>query len=338
MGGKGALGVWLKEFCSLVFTQTLQAFIYAIIITMILLSALPVEDQYTGDDINSSVGLMATFALLSVFKVEEMSKKIFGISDTKASPGNAMKSLAKTAVAVQLGKRVLNNVGKVTGGIRAITKSRQDNAKAKKRLDEDMEDNGFVMGENGIPNYVGKSSTGSRTSSPTVPRTAPSGGNQTVNIPAPSTNDVDINVPSLDVSGPVISDAANRRMKNALRQYEDKLSEIKKAREEGIKSIFSGVTEGVGSIVGGATGALIAGADGNIDEAIRGLMSGAGVGDKIAESTINSLDKATKFVQRQVNHKPGISSKELQRSIDAYKDALNNANINYGSANVDEIE
>ena len=326
--GGGPLNAWLKEFIALVFTHTVQAFIYAIIISLILYG-LGNTTGVSPNDNNSALGLMAVFALTSVFKVEEMLKKIIGMGDSKASPKGAMKSLAKTAFAVQLGKRVLNNVGKVAGGIRSINQSRQDNRKAKERLKEDMEDNGFIKGADGKLTYVGRqSSAGS------------SGGNSSSSSSASTRGGASSAGGGSSATGASndISASDQRRMRNALRNYEDRASEIKKQRSEGIKSIASGTFEFVGAGVGAAAGGLIAGSDGNLDELVQGIIAGAGVGDAVGESAVNIVDKATKFVQRNYNRKSGISNKALKRSIDSYKDALKNSNVYHGSASVDDID
>ena len=127
-------------------------------------------------------------------------------------------------------------------------------------------------------------------------------------------------------------------MRNALRSYEDKVAEIKKQRREGYKSIASGIAETVGAGFLGTAGMIAGGADGNLDEAVQGLLIGAGAGDALGQSTVNALDRATKFVQNNAKRQKGISTKELQRSIDAYKDAVNKASVNYNSSDVGDID
>ena len=66
--------VWLKEFCSLIFTQTVQAFLLAIIMSVVVATASNgnIEDQ--GNTI-SATGLIAIIALASISKVELLVKK-----------------------------------------------------------------------------------------------------------------------------------------------------------------------------------------------------------------------------------------------------------------------
>lgn len=364
MGSKGGgpLNVWLREFMALVFTQTIQAFIYAIVISVILYGMQPRSDVSATDN-NAALGLMSTFALLSVFKVEALAKQIFGVGESKASTGNAMKSIAKTAIAAQMGKRVLDNAGKVFGGIRQINKSRQDNRKTRARLEEDMADNGFKMGKDGKPEYVGgTASTGGVTSKARAGTTSANAQmsdaqRQYYNaaLEAKANGDMDGYKRNRELAaavrkgenasfgtssapgGDVISDAAKRRMKNALRSYEDRLAEIKRARNEGVKSIASGLTEGVASTFGGVTGAVIGGADGNLDEALQGMGIGAGIGDTVAVSAVEAVDKAAKFIERNYNRQAGISNRELKKSIDSYKKAVEDMNIKYGVNDIGDI-
>lgn len=353
--GGGSLSMWIKEFTALVFTQTIQAFVYAMVITIILFGMTDnTSTKVSSDDNNAALGLMSTFALLSVFKVEEMAKKIFGVGDTKASHGNAMRSIAKTAVAAKLGGRVLNNAGKVFSGAKAIGQAGQDRRKAKKRLDEDMKDNGFEMGADGKPKPISKGSSrgaGSSTGSPM------SDGRQAYFDKAKAAKakgdmegyryNMGVAVGMSKAGGEgsgsggsgntEMSGASYRRVKNALRTYEDKAAEINKARNEGIKSMISGVVETVGAGVGATAGGLLGGADGNIDEMLQGMMAGAGLGDVAGKNMVDAVERATKFVQRNVNREAGMSNKKLQAAISEYKDALNKATVNYNSSSVDDI-
>ena len=329
--GGGPLSMWLKEFCSLVFVQTLQAFVYAIIITIILFSMTP-DTSVVAMEHNSAVGLFSVFALLSVFKVEELSKKIFGIGDTKADHKGAMQSLAKTMVAAQLGKRVLNNVGKIFGGTRKITQARQDRKKATSRFEEDLADNGYEYQDGKLVKSA-KVQGARRVNA--VSSGARAGGTDSIAVQAPSSGISDISVNATDAG---MSSADYRRVKNALRAYEDKASELKKARNEGIKDIFSGVTESLGALGGSAVGGVIAGADGNLDEALRGVIAGAGAGDIVGKTLVDSIDRATKFAQRNINHKRGMGNRQIQKSIKQYKEAIEKAERNYNSVNIDDIE
>lgn len=333
--GGGALSMWIKEFTALVFTQTIQAFIYAIIISIILFGMVGSGGDTSADDNNAALGLMSTFALLSVFKVEDMAKKIFGISDTKATPGGAVKNLAKLAIAGQLGKKVLNNTGKVLGGIKSVNQAGQDRRKAKKRFDEDMKDEGFEF-KNGKIVSTSKGAGQSQANA-----------NVNANAKQAADTNVALNIDDGNSSGDVgkvnvttndqeMSKAAYRRAKNALRTFEDKAAEINKARNEGIKSIASGIAETTGAFFGAAPGAVIgASISGEIEDALAGMVSGAGIGDTVGKNTVEAIDRATQFVKRNYKRESGISNREIQRAISGYKDALSKANVNYNSSKID---
>lgn len=343
--GGGALSAWMKEFVTLVFVQTIQAFIFAIIISIILYGLGGNEETaatISADDNNAALGLMSVFALLSIFKVEDMVKKIFGISDTKASHRSALSSLAKTAVAARLGSRVLNNAGKFFGGLRSARQAGQDRRKLKKRLDEDMKDEGFVKGSDGkwAP---AQSSSPKRTVSLGVSQTNTVGVNTNTGLAPISRNSDDAVNIDMDAlfgnanSQAQMSAATQRRVKNALRAYEDKASEINKARNEGIKNMISSATESVGAVIGGTAGGILLGADGDIDDMLRGVVGGAGVGDIVGKGAVEAVDKATKLVQRNYKREKGVSNKELKRAIDEYKDAVGKTKRT-SEINIDDID
>ncbi len=309
MGGKGgALSSWLREFMSLVFTQTLQAFIYAIIISFIMYGMTDLSADVSTDDQNASIGLMSVFALTSVFKIEDLSKKIFGISDNAAGHKGAMKSLAKTAFAIGIGKRALDNVGKIGSGISSFAKTGSESRKARLRAKEDLDD----------------------LKKPTVG--AVGGGSATVGEPGSATGG------DSDSSGAAGMSAAastgkgtsqeeyNKKVRNVLRTYEDKQAELKKARMEGIKSIATGLAESIAVIPGAIAGGVIGGADGDIDEMLRGIAAGAGVGDAIGAGAVNLVTKTHGTVKTATMGAIDTRrDRKIIKEIEQYRDDLERA-------------
>ena len=287
MGGKKGgpvLNSWIKEFCTLVFIQTIQAFIYAIIISIIVkMSFLSIEDV---DDRNASMGIICVVALTSVFKVEELVKKIFGIGNSKADVRGAMSSLAKTAIAWNFGKKVLDNTSKVAGGVKA----RQDAAKGRQKLKSRMERDQATFGVGGASTTEmfddssqealnqGQSSpggVGGRT------ETTHSGGQSAGNAGnrAPSANNAAKN-------------GKNIRDYNAMMdKYQDQLDELKKKRQEGTKQILRGIGETAGAVPGALAGTIIGGADGDLDSALRGAAVGMGIGDTVGGAVAENAYK-----------------------------------------------
>lgn len=312
--GGGALDTWIKEFCTLVFIQTIQAFTYAIIIIVVVkLNFLNVPE---ADTRVATMGMFVIIAFVSVFKIEEMLRKIFGIGQTKADHGNAMKSLAKTAIAFSMGKRVLNNAGKITKGMGTRIKSRKDLANLNKNF---KEDNDNLLGKTGDKLSGDEKSEYERLGSFT------SGGSG---------------------SGSVDSKGAQAKFlqkRTAIkRQYEKEKKAIESARKEGMKSIAKGFVETGGAVYGGLTGAIIGGADGNLDEALQGLVAGAGVGDAIGEQATDAMYAAAKnakttkkFIQNRLNKQPVQTWGRVKREFDNEMQRLNSIHI---GNNVDDVD
>lgn len=285
MGGKkgAVLNSWIKEFCTLVFIQTIQAFIYAIIISVIVkMSFMDIADV---DDRNSSIGIICVIALTSVFKVEEMVKKIFGIGNTKADARGAMSSLAKTAIAWQFGKKVLDNGVKMASGAKGIRDAAKGRAKLKQRMDrdratfDDESDSSGALGAAQDPSkeYYDKALAakaagnmdGYRTNMGIAAGIKKAGNN--------------------GGSGSSPKSGKNTRDYNAMMdKYQDQLDELKKKKRDGIRQIIQGAGETAGALPGFVGGAIVGGADGNIDEALRGAAVGMGMGDTLGGSIATS--------------------------------------------------
>lgn len=130
--GGGPLSAWIKEFCELVFIQTLQAFIFALTMGFII-SILSQQVAMDQTDRNTSLGIICIVALTSIFKVEEIARRIFGFGPTKADHGNAVQSIGKSMLALRMGKNLLDNGKKIAGGFGAVVGSRGEKLKAIKR-------------------------------------------------------------------------------------------------------------------------------------------------------------------------------------------------------------
>ena len=115
---KDIFTVWLKEFCSLVFTQAVQAFLLAAVMSVIVATASGNLDINKGSAA-SATGVIAIIALSAISKIETLVKKVFGIESQFGDPSmkSGMVGLAGTLIGAKLAGRVLNNVGKVGGGI-----------------------------------------------------------------------------------------------------------------------------------------------------------------------------------------------------------------------------
>ena len=283
--GGGALSTWIKEFCTLVFIQTIQAFTYAIIIVVIV--RLQFANVIETSTRTAAMGLFTIIALVSVFKIEDLLRKIFGISPTKADHRGAIKSIAKFAFAGHLGKRVLNNVGKVTGGIGARIKSRKD----LKKLNQDMaEDKEALMKDINLRRAAAGGSSGGGATGGSGTGSGSSGG---------TGSGVGSNSTNVNMNG------YNQKIRAMEKEYEQKRKEILNARKEGMKQIAKGFTETGGAIIGGTMGGIIGIADGDIDDGIAGLMGGAGLGDAIGEGAVDTVVSMNKHMSDAISATKG---------------------------------
>lgn len=445
MGGKsgGPLSSWIREFTTLVFVQTVQAFIFAIIMIFILSTMDPSKVSSTGDDYNSAVGIMCVFALTSLFKVEEMVRRIFGLGNTKADHKGALKSIAKTAFALKIGKRVLDNGKNVIGGVKKLKNSKSDSKKANTRLQEDRSDLGLASSrrqgsanaqtqqgnqssqqsatpllsdvaqtvsnvpqtnrlanqdlmkkaieakKNGDmdgyakyrkmqadvnkevkditdkPKRLGEESAymqkaidakksgdmdgyyknralqagvnnarkqieSNNTSA--VPSNTGIGSNQTnsgtLETVRMSSPPVQLNMTDDEIFNSSEIDARTKqRLRAAQRTAEEQIKAAKRMRNEGLKDIAKGLTETGGAIVVGTAGGILGGADGNIEEAIQGILTGAGLGDAMGTGAVNATVGIGKFAQNRVEN-----VRNLSKEISAIKTAMDEDDASFGEA------
>lgn len=324
MGGKKGgpvLSSWIKEFCTLVFIQTIQAFIYAMIISLILEINFGAVDKV--EDRNSGMAILAIIALTSVFKVEEMVKKIFGFGNTRADVRGAMSSIAKTAIAWNFGKRVLDNGAKVAGGIKA----KQDAAKGRQKLKARMErDRGTFDTGSGAALASGDAGEGNSTYQEYYDKAKQAklngdmdGYRTNMGIAAGMKKTSNLSTGSANANNKAKDGKSIRDYNAMMDKYQDQLDELKKKRQEGTKQILRGLGETAGAVPGAFAGAIIGGADGNLDEALQGFATGAGIGDTIGGSVAESAYKYT-TVAASVPSKVGDAASAVKKIRQAVKE------------------
>ncbi len=139
---KDVFSSWLKEFCSLVFTQTVQAFLLAIIMSVVIYMA---SDSKNAGDKVSATSVIAIIAISSVSKIELLVKRIFGVESQFGDP--AMKNGAKSFLGgiaggyatIQLGKKLLDNPKKIFGGAKDMIQSNRQIRKINLRKARDFD-------------------------------------------------------------------------------------------------------------------------------------------------------------------------------------------------------
>ena len=286
---KDVFADWLRELCMLVFIQTIQAFIFAIVMSLIisLLSGFPVDDE---SDAVASTGVIAVIVLASVSKIEDIVKKIFGIKSGFHDSGmrGGLKSLATTMMAANMAKGVLDNGRKVLGGAigaaAAPIKANKDMNQARARLARDMNRYGGKpgiqagAGAAGSPLPAGSSESGSSTSTPPAPTNPAS-------------------APAAASAGAAGGSSANDKLQDRIEAYNDKIAEIKANRGKAIRNssitALSGLAETAGAIGFGAVGMTAGAAMGEGKEIVQAGLIGAGMGDKIGNLSVKPIKAAS---------------------------------------------
>lgn len=152
---KGVFTTWIKELCALVFVQTIQAFILAIVLSIILTFIKNTGSSISDQATVSSLGVLCIVLLTSLTKMEQITKKIFGL-DSGILQQKPPHGLAATMLALKSVGRIFNNVPKIASGIGAATfGANSDKKKAQNRALGKLQRRGFD--KNGSPLLGGAS-------------------------------------------------------------------------------------------------------------------------------------------------------------------------------------
>ena len=358
---KDVFSVSLKEFCSLIFTQSIQAFILALIM-MVIINLASQDRGLTSGTMTGATGIMAIIALASLSKVELLVKKIFGVESQFGDP--AMKSgfggLAGTYMAFRLGKNLLDNGKKMFGGLGQKRAAKKTKAKIERRKLAALK-NLYASANRDL----GESGNGARV--PQVSATAPGASGTTGGggiLPPGATEEYrkaaeqaarvtatqGQGAGSINGSGGVLQnatfqvqngtingnvDGGNKKKKDfdiydfekkrndILEKYDDQLSKAKDDIKQGRRKMISGGLETfVGAPLGAVGGTLYGLSKG--DNPLAEAISGAGLGDAIAAG----LTKAGFTVKDGVKD---VGSVKTER--DKTRDAINTSLDDLGMKN-----
>ena len=321
---KDVFMVWLKEFCSLIFTQTVQAFLLAIIMSVVVATA--TNDTIEEQDVAvSATGIIAIIALSSISKVELLVKKIFGVESQFGDPSmrNGMGALAGSLIAAKLAGRALNNVPKIASGIKGLdTRKARANALAKKNRDLAAAAGGGARRGGGIATNVAAGNM----------EVQQAGGNGS--LPAAS-GTAGGNVPNVAVAAQAPSGGGKitaEKLNKINDDYEKAISEINKNRRESLKKLASGALE-TATLPAGAIGGLTVGlATG--DSPLKAAGVGIGATDYISEKLVSgasaigdavrdlgSVSKATQSAVDAINQSSRAIMGANAPKVDSYRDA-----------------
>lgn len=255
----GALSAWLKEFCALVFVQSIQAFTFAIIMVMVI--------NLVGDESANSkaapLGMIAVVAMASISKLEDLVKKMFGIGPSVTDPSlrGGMKSWTTGMVAFGAAKRVADNGKKFFGGIGSAAAASKAKKSALQRKQKFLDDYAKAHGAIG----AGSGGAGGGVGGSAGATGGASAGGAAGNV---SYNDY-------------------MKYRDRLEAYNDKINEAKKNQRAAFKDMGKGILETGGAIAGAASGAAFSAATGDADTIIKSAITGAGVGDILGEKVID---------------------------------------------------
>lgn len=340
---------WLKELCALVFTQSVQAFILAIILTLIAMTFNSTKGEIEGitqQTQTQATGVLAIVALTSISKMEDLVKQLFGlnsrITDTSMKGG---RSLVRDMMQLKALKAVTNNAKKITSGIGNRRQAKLDMKKAdlsfnKAKIAAHKKENNRLADE--AANSATTTTTSGSTTT-TAASGATSGAASTANGngagSGSGSNGGTVNASSLNISGGNITitnsnlkvdekngnkkekSTLNDDLEKAKEEYENKKEEIKAKRRAANKEIRSGILETGGAIAGGAAGlsmgAVIAAGTGEniLQGSLRGGLSGAGLADKAISTIVDAKYNNSTYKKelKKVNEKLAKTEQELRR-------------------------
>lgn len=330
---KGIFGTWFREIATIIFTQTVQAFLLAVVMSIII-SAL---GKNTGagdqDGQTAAAGLLAIIALSQFGKIELLIKNIFGVTsglaDVSMQGGRAGLTAGKM-LALGGAKRLMDNGKKVATGVKALkTKGEiKDMTKEMKQLENDKE----IDAVGGQMESMGRKLT-----------SAVGGDSEGLNVSSGAILDA-LNAQT-DAIKQQTAEIQRNRQEDKIKDLAKKIEEANKVKHEQIKTGVSGITETIGAAYGATAGLTYGLAQGDhIGEA---TLAGAGAGDIIGQEVTNLGDstiKTAKSVGKSVAGAPKKVSGNLkgmreqrQKSDEAIK-AINDEIEKVRSANSKDMD
>ena len=263
----GIFGKWLREFATLVLTQAVQAFLLAVVMTIIISCLNNAGTDETG---NQAAGLLAIIALASFGKIELLVKNIFGVTSQFGDPSLANGARGLTAgslLAMRGGKRLLNNGADLLKSHRMIKEAKAGLAAGDKP--SSLPTNGGEVGDNIV------TGDGSNiTDTDAIKNTLDAGADMAeTSLKVEGMSDIGQLKSAIDALTRATEKANGGSQKE---KYEAMLKEGKDLRRSAIR-------ENIGAAIGGTAGAIVGLAQG--DDVIEKTLAGAGAGDAIGAAT-----------------------------------------------------
>lgn len=338
---KGVFTTWVKELCALVFVQTIQAFILAIVLSIMITFIVPTGGKFQNTDDVNALGILCIILLTSLTKMEQITKKIFGL-DSGILQNKPPHGLMASYMALKAVGRVFNNVPKVVGGIGSATLGAGlDKKKANSAMLTRLQRKGLDKSGNPLPGakQIASGDSGSQ-----------SGGSDSVEdreyynkaMEAKKRGDMagyhrnmgiqaGINKARKSVAqgggtssssgGTSSSDKARDDYYKIMDKYDDELAKAKEKRRKGIQDAFSGGIETIGAAAGGMVGLSIGSvsglATGDLDQIHKATAYGIGVGDALGEHLTSAVASATTSIKSRasVNKKLDNQIAQMEKNL-----------------------
>lgn len=309
----GIFGKWLREFATLVFTQAVQAFLLAIVMTIII-SCLGNAGGSDTEGSNQAAGLLAIIALASFGKIEMLVKNIFGVTSQFGDPSlqaGARGLTAGSLLAMKGGKRLLDNGSKLVQSHRQISEAKKGLAAYGTGETAALEAGEDGAGGNAALNQLAKEN-GLDPNALSAAKDVAEGSLET----------------SVQLQGLENLGQLNSAINNLTRAMEKQnggsnKEKYEKMLEEGKNLRRSAIRENIGGTIGGMTGAIVGLAKG--DQVIETTLAGAGAGDALGEASAKrtaariDYNKRTKKLNDEIGK---LTEAEYERNIKDLENAF----------------
>ena len=326
---KGIFGSWFKELATLIFTQTIQAFLLAVVMTIII-SALSTSNKAQG---TYAAGLLAIIALSQFGKIELLVKNIFGVtSQFGGGMEHGKGGLLAGMAALKMGGKWLDNNKKMVGGFIDRRKAGRDIKNLQKQKEnlnlsyaaDDAEGSAKVamdQMEETAGNFINGATQGAAMATGAQIAGGTGGG-------------TGIGVPSSEIQGLISaikeqtttiknsnSKADKDDKKDKLADLEKKINEAKQNKRAATAKMVSGLTEYAGYAAGGIAGGIVGLGMG--ENVVKNAAIGAGIGDMAVSSTINAGVNVDRAMVQKKNQEIDIETQD--RHIESNKAKINKA-------------
>ena len=338
---KGIFGVWFKELATLIFTQTVQAFLLAIIMAIIVQAL----QSSSGVGSTYGAGLLAIIALSQFNKIEMLIKNIFGVTsqfNVGMDSGRAglLGSLMLGKMALSGAKKVGDNAGKILDGRREAkaSKARTNALLAKQGTDQLSGEAAAVQEEllNQAGDYTDNMVKGAAYSHGAQAVGGAGGAGNGVGVTASQIQELkaavkeqtgEIKSQTSEIKAGKLS-AGKDDVKEKMKALDDQIRESRNNTTRAKLKALSGVAETLVDIPVGALGVATGLAEGSLAKGVGYGLTAAGVADSAISHTIqNNGERVIKEVDRREtikrdnNTSAGFTKDQLKGFERAIKEA-----------------